>query len=67
MIMGLKFKLRKFIYWTLIGIYQARYHRNMQRMQDASDNSDIKAFKKYTYRAEDAWKKVIIYRTKMEE
>tara|TARA_B100000963_G_C22629169_1_gene673960 strand:- start:1642 stop:1827 length:186 start_codon:yes stop_codon:yes gene_type:complete len=42
-----------------LGIYHAAYHRHLKRAMFAKDKSDIKLFKKYIYKAEDAWKKLI--------
>jgi hypothetical protein len=38
----------------------AKYHRNMKRASVSRSNIDIVAFKKYIYRAEDAWRKLVI-------
>jgi hypothetical protein len=43
-----------------IAIYHASYHRNLKRAQEARVKQDIIAFKRYIYRAEDAWRKVVI-------
>lgn len=43
-----------------IAIYHAAYHRNLKRAQEARVKQDIIAFKQYIYRAEDAWRKVVI-------
>ena len=42
-----------------IGILHATYHRNMKRAERARKVHDIVKFKKYIYRAEDAWKKLV--------
>lgn len=43
-----------------IGFLHAAYHRNMKRAEAARSQQDILKFKKYIYRAEDAWKKLVI-------
>jgi hypothetical protein len=44
----------------MIGIYHARYHRNMKSAELAKNKKNIRKFKKYVYRAEDAWRQVIL-------
>jgi hypothetical protein len=44
----------------LIGIYHARYHKNLKLAELAKNKKNIKKFKKYVYRAEDAWRQVVI-------
>lgn len=48
-----------------IGILHATYHRNMKRAEQARKNHDIVKFKKYIYRAEDAWKTLITIKEKI--
>lgn len=43
-----------------IGFYHASYHRNMKKAEIARKSHDILQFKKYIYRAEDAWRKLVI-------
>jgi hypothetical protein len=43
-----------------IALLHAAYHRNLKRAQEARVNQDIIAFKRYIYRAEDAWRKLVI-------
>jgi len=43
-----------------IAFYHAAYHRNLKRAQEARVKQDIIAFKQYIYRAEDAWRKVVV-------
>jgi len=50
-----------------IGILHATYHRNMKRAEVARGEKDIVKFKKYVYRAEDAWKKLVILKQKQEK
>ena len=54
----------KFIRKLRIGILHATYHRNIKRAEMARGNQDIVAFKKYIYRAEDAWRKLVILQEK---
>lgn len=44
----------------MIGIYHAKYHRNMKSAELAKNKKNIEKFKKYVYRAEDAWRQVIL-------
>jgi hypothetical protein len=50
----------KWIRTLRIGMLHAKYHRNMKRASVSRSNIDIVAFKKYIYRAEDAWRKLVI-------
>ena len=43
-----------------IAVFHAEYHRNLNRAKEARVNQDIIAFKRYIYRAEDAWRKLVI-------
>jgi len=47
-----------------VGFLHAAYHRNLRKAIKARDQSDIQAFKKYIYRAEDAWKQIVRLREK---
>ena len=44
-----------------IALLHAAYHRNMKKAVQVMDSEekDIFKFKKYIYRAEDAWKRVV--------
>ena len=42
----------------------ATYHRNMKCAEIARSQKNVIKFKKYIYRAEDAWKKVVILTNK---
>lgn len=53
-------KLRLYIIHFKNAIYHAAYHRNMRKAELAKTKKDLKAFRKYIYRAEDAWRKIII-------
>ena len=50
----------KWIRTLRIGLLHAAYHRNMKRAEAARTQQNIVAFKKYIYRAEDAWRKLVI-------
>jgi hypothetical protein len=55
--------MKKLINWwhrIQIAFYHAAYHRNLKRAQEARVKQDIIAFKQYIYRAEDAWRQVVI-------
>ena len=43
----------------------AAYHRNMKRMVQARSKHDIVKFKTYAYRAEDAWRKIVVLTEKL--
>jgi hypothetical protein len=43
-----------------IGFLHAKFHRYMNRAIAARSKRDVVAFKKYIYRAEDAWKRIVI-------
>ena len=43
-----------------IAFYHAAYHRNLRKAQAARVKQDIIEFKRYIYRAEDAWRKVVV-------
>jgi hypothetical protein len=43
-----------------IGFYHAAYHRHMKRADSARTQHDILKFKKHVYRAEDAWRKIVV-------
>jgi hypothetical protein len=48
--------LRKF----KIGMLHASYHRNVKKAEQSRQSHDVVKFKKYIYRAEDAWRKLVI-------
>ena len=54
----------KFIRTIRIGLLHATYHRNMKWAQVARKQQNIVKFKKYIYRAEDAWRKLVILTNK---
>jgi hypothetical protein len=43
-----------------IALLHAAYHRNMKRMETARKKLNVIEFKTYAYRAEDAWRKLVI-------
>ena len=53
-------KIYKAVLRFRIAILHATYHRNMKRMEHARQKHDIVEFKTYAYRAEDAWRKLVI-------
>ena len=53
-------EIKKLIIEFRISILHATYHRNMKRATNASGKRDLVAFKKYIYKAEDAWRKLVI-------
>jgi len=54
----------KFLDKIRIGIYHASYHRNMKKAQKSQTKRDLNNFKKYVYKAEDAWKKIVTIKRK---
>jgi len=48
----------------LIGWYHAKYHRNLKKAEAAKDNKNIKKFKQFIYKSEDAWRQLIILNNK---
>ena len=44
----------------MIGIYHAKYHRNIKFAESAKNKKNIEKFKKHVYRAEDAWRQVVV-------
>jgi hypothetical protein len=43
-----------------IGLLHASYHRNLKKAEQARKQHDVLEFKKYVYKAEDAWRKLVI-------
>ena len=43
-----------------IGMLHATSHRNVKKAETARQKQDVVEFKKYIYRAEDAWRKLVI-------
>ena len=43
-----------------IGLLHAKYHRYMRRIEAAREQSDLVKFKKCVYKAEDAWRRLVI-------
>lgn len=43
-----------------VGFLHARYHRFMRKAILAQEDKNLIKFKKYVYRAEDAWRKIVI-------
>ena len=50
----------KWIRTLRIGLLHATYHRNLRKADAARIQSNIEQFKRYVYRAEDAWRKLVI-------
>ena len=50
-----------------MGLYHATYHRNYKRALKAKDEKNIHKFKKYIYKSEDAWRKLILISKKYED
>ncbi len=43
-----------------IALLHASYHRNLKKAEACKDDKDLQGFQKYIYRAEDAWRKLVI-------
>jgi hypothetical protein len=43
-----------------IALFHASYHRNLKKAEACKDDKDLQGFQKYVYRAEDAWRKLVI-------
>jgi hypothetical protein len=56
--------MRKLINKIRVGLLHAKYHRNLKSAETARKQQDIVKFKKYVYRAEDAWKQIVIITNK---
>lgn len=50
-----------------IGLLHAKYHRCMRYAEQSREDKDLKKFKKYVYKAEDAWRKMVILIEKQKE
>jgi hypothetical protein len=57
--------ISKLIAKLRIGFLHATFHRNMKRANAARSKHDIVTFKKHIYRAEDAWRKIVILTQKI--
>jgi flagellin-specific chaperone FliS len=57
--------MRKRIIEFRIALLHATYHRNIRRAERAMNNSNIQQFQKYIYKAEDAWRKIVILTNKI--
>ena len=44
----------------MIAIHHATYHRNIRKAEAARETQNIDEFTKYVYRAEDAWRRLVI-------
>lgn len=53
-------KLIKILIKFRIAILHAKFHRTMKRADKARISKDIIKFKKHVYKAEDAWRKLVI-------
>lgn len=60
-------KIHNYIIRFRIALLHATYHRNMRRMEAARKKLDIIQFKTYAYRAEDAWRKIVILTEKQKQ
>lgn len=56
--------MRKLINKIRVGLLHAKYHRSLKSAETARKQQDIVKFKKHVYRAEDAWKQIVIITNK---
>ena len=54
----------KFLDKIRLGMYHASYHRNLKKANACVGTKNIVKFKKYVYKAEDAWKQVVLIQKK---
>jgi hypothetical protein len=48
-----------------IGLLHATYHRWIRRAEAAQESKDLEQFKQAIYKAEDAWRKIVIISNKI--
>ena len=60
-------KLNRFFIKLRIGILHARYHRNLKKADKVRKQHNIVKFKRHVYRAEDAWRKLVILTEKLKK
>ena len=60
-------KLNRFFIKLRIGILHATYHRNLKKADKVRKRHNIVKFKRYVYRAEDAWRKIVILTEKLKK
>ena len=60
-------KLNRFFIKLRIGMLHAKYHRNLKKADKVRKQHDIVKFKRYVYRAEDAWRKLVILTEKLKK
>jgi hypothetical protein len=58
-------KISKFLAKIHIGFLHAKFHRNMRKANISRSKHDIVTFKEHVYRAEDAWRKIVILTQKI--
>lgn len=61
-----KEKMKRYYYSILIGFAHAKYHRHLRKLDICRQSNDIISFKKHVHAAEDAWKKIIRYKQKLQ-
>ena len=59
--------LNRFFIKLRIGILHAKYHRNLKNADKVRKQHNIVKFKRYVYRAEDAWRKLVILTEKLKK
>jgi hypothetical protein len=57
--------MRKKLIEIRIALLHATYHRNFKKAMLAKENVDLHTFKKHVYKAEDAWRKIVILTEKI--
>jgi hypothetical protein len=59
--------MNKWIIKIRVGLLHATYHRNIKKADAARESLDIIKFRKYVYKAEDAWRKLVLLTEKTTE
>ena len=57
--------MRKKLIEIRIALLHATYHRNFKKAMLEKENVDLHTFKKHVYKAEDAWRKIVILTEKI--
>ena len=58
-------KISKLLASIRIGFLHATFQRNIKKANAARSKQDIVTFKKHIYKAEDAWRKIVILTQKI--
>lgn len=53
-------RIQLFLVTMRIGFAHATFHRNLKKAMRAKEAGNLRKFKRCIYRAEDAWKRVVV-------